>query len=88
MNLYCDNEVAIHVANNPMFHERTKHIEGDYHFTGEKLEDGTICTPHVKTKTGSQLAAFITKALHGLQIFAICNKMRMINIYDLACGGV
>lgn len=86
--MYCDNEMTIHIVDNPVFPERTKHIEINRYSTCEKLEDGTICTPHVKTKTGSQLADFITKALHGLQIFAICNKMRMINIYDLACGGV
>ena len=40
--LHCDNQSAVHLAKNPVFHSRTKHIQMRYHFIRELIADGTL----------------------------------------------
>ena len=59
--MFCDNISALHMAVNPVFHARTKHIELEYHFVREKVGLGSLVT-HFVSSTG-QVTDIFTKPL-------------------------
>ena len=59
--IYEDNQGAISMAKNPVFHKRTKHVQIRYHFVREAVEQGTIILEYCRTD--DTLADCFTKAL-------------------------
>ena len=56
-----DNQSAIALSRNPVFHDRSKHIDVRYHFIWECVDEGGIVLSY--TETEQQLADVLTKAL-------------------------
>ncbi|MCO5604381.1 hypothetical protein L7F22_058546 [Adiantum nelumboides] len=59
--IYCDNLSSIQLAENPVFHARTKHIEVHYHFVRDQVLASDIDLVYVSTE--EQVADIFTKAL-------------------------
>ncbi|KAI5329692.1 hypothetical protein L3X38_029089 [Prunus dulcis] len=59
--LMVDNTSAIAMTRNPIFHQKTKHINHRYHFIRDALQEGIVDLRYCKSK--EQVANIFAKAL-------------------------
>ncbi|KAH9652494.1 protein kinase domain-containing protein [Citrus sinensis] len=79
MTVYCDNQSALYIAENPVYHERTKHIELDCHFVRERVQSNLLLPLHIPTSM--QVADVFTKPLgHALFHHHIC-KLGVVDLH-------
>ena len=78
INIYCDNNSTICLANNPEFHTRTKHIDIRYHYIRETMINDSISVVHVPTE--ENIADILTKGLDKLKHYKLIEMMGLKKI--------
>jgi hypothetical protein len=79
--LLCDNESAIRLADNPVEHSRTKHIDIRHHFLRDHQQKGDIDVYHISTE--NQLADIFTKPLDEKRFCRLCSELNVLDSRNL-----
>jgi hypothetical protein len=79
--LLCDNESAIRLADNPIEHSHTKHIDIWHHFLRDRQQKGDINVYHISTE--NQLANIFTKPLDEKRFCRLRSELNVLNSRNL-----
>ena len=80
--LLCDNESVIKLANNPIQHSRTKHIDIRHHFLRDHEAKGDIALSHVSTD--KQLVDIFTKLLDEQRFCFLRSELNILDSHNVA----
>ena len=59
--IYCDNQSCVKLSENPVFHDKLKHIEIKYHYIRDMVQRGAMKLQYVVTN--GQITDVLTKPL-------------------------
>jgi len=78
--IHVDNRSAIAMGINPEFHQRTKHIDIQYHYVRQEIEAKRISTPYIETSR--MLADGLTKPLAPPKFAIFTTELHLTKIED------
>ena len=71
-----DNKSAIALAKNPVYHDRSKHIDTRYHYIRERITKQDLKLEYVKSQ--DQIADIFTKPLKKEDLIRLRNALGII----------
>jgi hypothetical protein len=79
--LLCDNESSVKIANNPVQHSRTKHIDIHHHFLQDHVAKGDIILCGVRSE--EQLADILTKPLDENTFYRLRSELNVLDASNI-----
>jgi hypothetical protein len=74
--ILCDNQSCIKMTENPVFHDRSKHIEIRYHFIHDMVQRGALKLQYISTD--EQVADVLTKPLSHVKFEHFRDKLGIV----------
>jgi hypothetical protein len=74
--ILCDNQSCIKMTENPVFHDRSKHIEIRYHFICDMVQRGALKLQYISTD--EQVADVMTKPLSRVKFEHFRDKLGIV----------
>ncbi|KAJ3678046.1 hypothetical protein LUZ60_001849 [Juncus effusus] len=83
ITVYCDNQSAIHLTKDHMYHEKTKHIDVKYHFVRDVVADGEVLMKKIGTE--SKICLRILFQLRSLTFTRLRYRNRSLFVLTAHC---
>ena len=74
--IHCDNQICVKLLENPVFHDKSKHIEIKYHYIRDMVQRGAVKLQYVATK--EHIADVLTKPLARLNFKYFGEKLGVL----------
>ena len=74
--IYCDNQSCIKLSENPVFHDKSKHIEIKYQYIRDMVEKGAVKLQYIATD--EQIADVLTKPLSRVKLEYFRDKLGVV----------